>query len=675
MSARKPEGPRTVALIGPYLAGKTTLLESILFTAGAIERKGSTPAGTTVGDSSAEARERHMSVEINVATARFLDDEFTFIDCPGSIEFIQETANALVGVDAAVVVCESDAARATALQPWLKLLEDMDIPRFVFVNKVDKAQGSVTPLLEALQEVSARPLVLRQLPLIRNDIVTGYVDLAQGRSYLYRESGPSERVEASPDQVEAEGEARFAMLEQLADFDDHLMEELLEDIQPDKQEIFTDLTENLQAGNIIPVLLGAAERDNGVLRLLKALRHEVPGHGVAARRAGTDPNAAEPVAQVLKTIQTAHGGKMSIARIWSGKVREGDVLNGERVGGVSRMFGATATKLGEAKAGQVVALGRMDGVATGDVLAAGKAPELAKAPVFPPVYALALTVENRNDEVKLSSALSRLRDEDPSLKLEHDESSHQLVLWGQGDVHLKVATARLASRYGVSVGTERPRVPYREAIRKGVTQHARHKKQSGGHGQFGDVTIEVAPLPRGSGFQFGDRITGGVVPKQYIPAVEAGVREFLEKGPLGFPVVDLAVTLTDGKFHAVDSSEMAFKIAGRMAIQEALPQCEPVLLEPIMQVEIMVPSEHTPAINNLVSGRRGQLMGFDARDGWTGWDTVSACLPQSELGDLIIELRSLTHGVGTFTFRFDHLQELTGRPAEQAIEAARQQAA
>lgn len=675
MSARKPDGPRTVALVGPYLAGKTSLLESLLFTAGAIDRKGSVTAGSTVGDSSPEARERHMSVEVNVATTRFLDDEFTFIDCPGSIEFIQETANALVGVDAAVVVCEPDPARATALQPWLKLLDDLNVPRFVFVNKVDKAKGSVRPVLEALQAVSSRPLVLRQLPLIRNDIVTGYVDLAQGRTYLYRESGPSERVEASPDQIEEEGEARFAMLEQLADFDDHLMEELLEDIQPDKQEIFADLTENLQSGRIVPVLLGAAERDNGVLRLLKALRHEVPHHAIAARRAGIDADADMVVAQVLKTVQTAHGGKLSVARVWSGKVREGDVLNGERVGGVSHLLGSTATKLAEVRAGQLVAFGRMDGVATGDVLSAGTAPDLPAAPRFPPVYALALTVENRNDEVKLSGALAKLRDEDPALHLEHDEASHQLVLWGQGDVHLKVAVARLASRYGVAVGTAPPRVPYREAIRKGTTQHARHKKQSGGHGQFGDVTIEVAPLPRGAGFQFGDRITGGVVPKQYIPAVEAGVRDCLDKGPLGFPVVDLLVTLTDGKFHAVDSSEMAFRIAGRMAMQEALPHCDPVLLEPVMQVEIMVPSEHTPAVNNLVSGRRGQLLGFDARAGWSGWDQVSACLPQAELSDLIIELRSLTHGVGTFTFRFDRLQELTGRPADQAIEAARRHAA
>ncbi len=669
MADARPQGPRNVALIGPYLSGKTSLLESLLHVTGAIDRKGTVKDGSTVGDSAPEARARQMSVECNAATTRYLDEEITFIDCPGSIEFVQEAAHALIGVDAAVVVCEADPAKAPTLLPWLKLLDDLDIPRFIFVNKVDRASGAVQPVIDALQDVSERSLILRHLPLTRDETVVGYVDLAQNRTYLYREGAPSEQVEASADQIELQGEARFAMLEQLADFDDHLMEELLEDIEPEKAEVFKDLTENLQEGRIVSVLLGAAEHDNGVRRLLKAIRHEVPSHTAAALRAGAEPDAPEAVAQVLKTWQTQHGGKLSLARIWSGTVREGDTLSGERVGSLSRTVGMTTTRADSVSAGQIAVFGRMEAVGTGDVVASGTAPALRKAPSFAPVFATAITVANRNDEVKLSGALTRLQEEDPGLIVDHDPATHQMLLWGQGDMHLKVAVDRLQGRYGISVETAPPAVPYRETIRKSVTQQARHRKQSGGHGQFGDVTLDIRPLPRGSGFHFDDSISGGVVPKQYIPAVEAGVAECLQKGPLGFPVVDIAVTLTDGKHHQVDSSEMAFKTAGRSAMAEGLPACDPVLLEPVMQVEIMVPNSHTAAINNMVSTRRGQLLGYDARPGWAGWDQVSAQMPQAEMADLIIEIRSLTQGVGTFTFQFDRLQELSGRAAEQAIGA------
>jgi elongation factor G len=670
MAISKPEGPRNIAIVGPYLSGKTTLLESILHATGAIGRKGSVSGRNSVGDGSAEARDRQMSTEINAATTEFMGDEFTFLDCPGSIELIQETANALIGVDAAILVAEADPAKVTAIQPWLKLLDQLDLPRFIFLNKVDRATGDVQTVIDALQEISDAPLILRQLPIIKDDIITGYVDLAQSRTYVYREGAPSERIDADANVAAALGEARFAMLEQLADFDDHLMEELLEDVEPERAEIFRDLTDNLQSGNIVSVLIGAAEHDNGVQRLLKALRHETPSSDAAAIRAGVDPSSTETVAQVLKTYNTQHGGKLSLTRIWSGMVKEGDVLSGERVGSLSRMTGQQTDKAVTVGAGQIAVFGRMEAVKTGDILTSGAAPDLLSAPTFPAVFAQAVHVENRNDEVKLSSALAKLLEEDPSVSVDHDSSTHQMLLWGQGDQHLKIAAARLKSKYGVSVELLKPKVPYKEAIRKSVSQHARHKKQSGGHGQFGDVTIEIRPLPRGSGFQFDDSITGGVVPKNYIPAVQSGVQDFLSKGPLGFPVVDLAVTLTDGKYHNVDSSEQAFKTAGRMAMSEGLPQCDPVLLEPILDVRVMVPSGFTSSVNNLISGRRGQILGFDAREGWPGWDQVTAHLPQAEAGDLIVELRSLTQGVGTFTFEFDRLQEVSGRAADQAIAAA-----
>jgi elongation factor G len=463
------------------------------------------------------------------------------------------------------------------------------------------------------------------------------------------------------------------MLEKLADFDDHLMEELLSDVAPSRDEVFADLAKELQDGLIVPVLLGAGATDHGVRRLLKALRHEAPAHAQAALRAGLDAADRSFVGQVLKTYMTAHGGKLSLVRVWSGTVKDGATVNGERIGGMFRMLGAETQKIGEAAAGDTVALGRLDNARTGDTLQEGKGGGVAcpRAPHLAPVFALAIHAANRNDEVKLSGALGKLIDEDPSLAYEQNADTQQLVLAGQGDIHLKVALSRLRTKYGLPVDGVRPKVAYKEAIRRGVSQHGRHKRQSGGHGQFGDVHIEIRPLPRGSGFAFESRIVGGSVPRQYIPAVEAGVRDYLGAGPLGFPVVDVAVALTDGSFHAVDSSEMAFKTAARIAMSEGMPKCDPVLLEPIWQVEIAAPAEFTNKVNQLISGRRGQILGFDARTGWPGWDVVTAHMPQSEMHDLIVELRSLTQGVGAFTARYDHLQELTGRLADQVLAAAR----
>ena len=676
MSVRKPEGPRSVALVGPYLSGKTTLLESILSICGAISRKGTAKEGNTVGDASPEARERKMSTEVNVAGCSFMDDRFAFLDCPGSLEFLQEALNVLPGVDAAVLVCEPDSEKVRALTPLLKALEDSGVPRMIFVNKIDKAMGSTQALLEALQSVSAAPLVLRHMPLVEDEQVTGYVDLASKRSYVYRPNQASETVEVPGQAADAVREARYRMLEKLADFDDALMEKVLDEAEPERDELYQNLTRDFQEGLIVPVLLGAAEVDEGVRRLLKALRHECPPPSVAAARAGAEEGAGA-LAQVLKTYHTQHGGKLSVARVWAGTLKDGAVLNGERVGGLFRLMGHETQKIAEAGPGDIVGLGRLDKAATGDVLSEGKgaAPELPKAARLEPVYALAVAPERRDDEVKLSGALAKLADEDPALRYDHPEDTNQLVLRGQGDIHLKVALERLRSKYGLAMRSAPPKVPYKEAIRKSTQQHGRHKKQSGGHGQFGDVHIEIRPLPRGGGFEFIDKVVGGAIPRQFIPAVEAGVREYLNHGPLGFPVVDVSVTLYDGQYHAVDSSEMAFKTAARIAMSEGLPKCDPVLLEPIVRVEIVAPSDATSKVNQLVSGRRGQLLGFDARPGWPGWDVVSANMPQSEMQDLIVELRSLTQGVGAYTARFDHLQELSGRLADQAIAQARPQAA
>jgi elongation factor G len=665
-------GPRAVALVGPYGSGKTTLLESILMLTGAVQRKGSVTQGNTIGDSSPESRARQMSVEVNCATTKYLDETFTFLDCPGSIEFLQDALNVLPGVDAAVVVCEPDDAKVQMLKPFLKRLADAGIPHFLFVNKIDKATGNVRDLLAVLQEVSDKPLLMRQIPIAESGVVTGFVDLALERAFVYREHNEPEVIDLKGDVQDEERQARYQMLEKLADFDEHLMEELLSDVEPPRDEVFEDLSKELAQGLVVPVLMGSSERDNGIHRLLKALRHEVPDVGGATERLGLKANG-DAVVQVLKTFNGSHG-KLSLVRVLSGTLKDGAVLHtlsggDPRVGGMFSLKGEAQTKLAEAKAGDTVALGRLEGVATGETLSTAKA-ALSNVEIeqLEPVYELAIETTDRKDEVKLTAAIHKLQEDDPSLHFKQDAELQQMSLCGQGEIHLKVAVEKLQSKYGLKVSTHVPKVPYKETIRKPGRQHGRHKRQSGGHGQFGDVHIEIAPLPRGSGFVFEDKVKGGVVPRQFIPSVEKGIVDYMKEGPLGFPVVDFTVALVDGSYHSVDSSDAAFQTAARIAMQEGMPNCSPVLLEPIMHVRIHVPNDATSKANQVVSGRRGQLLGYDARPGWKGWDTVEAQMPLSELQSLIIDLRSLTQGVGTYETRFDHLAELTGRLADQVVQ-------
>ena len=669
MAERTPAGPRCAVLVGPYLSGKTSLLESILSVTGAIPRKGNVKDGTTVGDASAEARDRKMTVEVNLADTTYLDEAWSFLDCPGSIEFFQETSNALLVADAAVIVCEPTPERAMALAPIFKMLDDNEVPHIVFVNKVDHSELDLPALMEAMQAVSERPLVLRELPIKAGDKVTGYVDLVSERAYKYQPGKASELIKI-PDEIKGdEGTARTTMLERLADFDDALMEKLLEDTVPPPPEIYAQCAKDFAEDKIVPVFLGAAEQDAGVRRVLKALRHETPGVAAVAARRGLKGDG-EAAIQVFKTAYAARSGKLSYARVLRGEVAEGATVGGARIGGLLAMVGATQNKLAKVGAGKVAALARMDTVKTGMLLTpSGKVPDGVKPWPQPltPVYSMAIHAENRNDEVKLTGALHSLVEEDPSLSFEQNAVTHELLLHGQGEIHLQVALMRLKSKYNVPVKANKPSVPYQETIKRSISQHGRFKRQTGGHGQFGDVHLDIRPLPRGKGFAFEDQVVGGAVPRQFIPAVEAGAREFLAKGVLGFPVVDISVTLTDGQYHAVDSSEMAFKQAARVTLTEALPKCDPVLLEPINKVEIDVPSEYTSKANALISSRRGQILGFAPKDGWKGWDTVQAHMPASEIHDLIIELRSLTQGAGTYRTSFDHMQELTGRLADDVV--------
>src|SRR3954471_1126465 len=579
---------RVVALCGPYLSGKTSLLESLLFAMGAIGRRGSTRAGTSIGDGALEARKRSMGTEINIASVEYLGDHWTFLDAPGSIEFQHDSFAALAVCDVAVVVCEPSPERVAALAPLLKFIEDRHIPHLFFINKIDSAEARVRDMLAALQTVSTRKLVLRQVPIRRptsdgGEECIGYVDLVSERAYRYRTSGASDLIEMPAEILPRESEARREMLETLSEFDDALLEQLIEDVAPEKSLIYRDLHDEFGADKIAPVLIGAGDRENGVRRLLKTLRHDTPFVGETAKRRDLPSNGVA-MAECFKVLHQAHTGKLSLCRVWSGALTEGQSLGGQRIGSLFRPFGQRLDKLGEAKAGEIVALAKIDTLSGGQsISAAGIMPVADFPPADPPVFAVALSAKNRNDEVKLSGALHKISEEDPSLAYEARSETHELLLRGQGEMHLKVAVEKLAGRYNVAVETVPPRVAYRETIQAGASQHARYKRQTGGHGQFADIKIEIRPLPRGSGFRFVDKIVGGVVPRNFIPAVEEGLRDYLKEGPLGQPVVDLEVTLFDGQYHAVDSSEMSFKMAARIAMSEAMPKCRPVLLEPILK--------------------------------------------------------------------------------------------
>jgi elongation factor G len=618
-----------------------------------------------------------MGVGLTAVTTNFMGESYTFIDCPGSVEFAHDMRSVLPTVDAAVVVCEADEKKLPQLQIILRELEDLNIPRFLFLNKIDRANKRIRETLATLQPASRIPLVLRQIPIWNGDLIEGFVDLALERAFVYREHKASEVVDLEGGNLDREKEARFSMLEKLADHDDALMEQLLEDIAPPRDAVFDDLARELREGQICPVLLGSAARENGVLRLMKALRHEAPGVAETARRLGVAATK-DALAYVFKTVHLQHGGKLSFVRVLAGRLDDGATIHassGEtgRVSGVSALYVGQDNKRASAEAGETVALGKLDTIKTSDTLSTGKTPPRALIHVEPlaPVLALAVAAVDRKDDVKLGQALLRLNEEDPSLTMVQNQRTHDSVLWGQGEMHLRVALERLRDRFGVNVKSHPPAIGYQETIRKPITQRGRHKKQSGGHGQFGDVVLEIKPMRRGSGFEFHEKVVGGAVPRNYIGAVEEGVVDGLLRGPLGFPVIDIAVTLIDGSYHSVDSSDLAFRTAARIGVSEALPQCQPVLLEPIHIVDIVCPTEATAKINAILSGRRGQILGFDTREGWAGWDRVRATMPEAEIGELIVELRSATAGAGSFTRQFERMAEVTGKAADQIIAAHR----
>jgi len=648
--------PRAIALVGPSGSGKSTLFDGLMSAAGVTIRRG--------GDIHA----RGVTTELRLAHCAFMGDRWSILDCPGSVEFAYDTAAALAAIDLAVLVCEPAPERAATLAALMKTLEDQGVPHLVFINKIDTLSGSVRDTLAAIQAYSTNPLVLRQVPIRDGDAITGYVDVVHERAYRYRAGQPSELIAMPTQMLDRGKEARASLMEILADHDDAILEKILDDVPLSLDEIYPQLHKDQVDGTIVEVLFGAATLRNGILRLWKALRHDVPDPMETAGRRGVAAKGP-PLVQIFKTQYRPHAGKLSYARVWRGPLQEGMVLNGVRVSGIHLLSDGEPVKVSEADSGELVVLGRLE-VPTGTVLAGGSSDMLAFPEPPSPVYALAIATPERKDDVKLSAALRKLVEEDPSLSLVQDEETGETLLRGLGEAHLKLAVGRLSNIYNLEVVTKTPNIAFKETIRRAVYQHSRLKHQTGGHGQFADVKLEIQPRKPGEGFLFVDRTVGGAVPKQYIPAVREAAQEAMSKGPFGHPVVDVAVVLVDGGFHAVDSSDMAFRNATRNAVAEGLAKADPVRLEPIHHVTVSVPNTFTATAQRLLSGRRGQILGYAQRPGWRGWDDVEALAPAAELQDFIMELRSQTMGLGSYSHSFDHLAEARGRPPETNSQGA-----
>lgn len=676
MPERPESAARVAALVGPQRAGKTSLLESLLLAAGAIPKKGRVRDGTTISDASTEARARGGSVEVTPIGADYHGARWTFLDCPGSVELASATQTAVAIADVAIVVCEPDPERAVTVAPILRWLDASSIPHLIFINKVDSASEAsrIPDVMAALSAVSTRPLVARELPVVDGQRVSGLIELVRERAYRHEGEHDLPDAIATSDRASAT-RLRTELLERVADFDDPILETLLDDRVPEASDVYASLARDLREDRLVSVFFGSAELDLGIERLLKTLHHDTPGPDAAASRLFRSARPPSGVA-VFRTVHAQHLGKQSYARVFRAPLVDGTTLAGATVNGIQRFSLAQPVRVASAEIGDVVSLGRLDPIATGDLASPSGKEAHGFLAIDPPVHALAIASIRAGDDAKLSAALAKLLDEDPALTLESRPDTQERLLHGAGEMHLELTLARLSHRFGIDVRTSPPSVPYRESIRSSTNQHGRYKHQSGGHGQFGDVLIRIEPLPRGDGFRFRDEVVGGAVPRQYFGAIEAAAIEALERGPLSFPVVDVSVTLTGGSYHSVDSSDQAFRAATRLAIVEGLPRCEPVLLEPIDELRLYAPSEYLPKLQRLVTGRRGgQILGFDQKAGWPGWDELVALVPRAETHGLIVELRSLTLGLGSFVAEHHHDREVLGREAERVVELRKRKSA
>lgn len=663
---------RNIAIVGSHHAGKTTLVESILTHCGAVSRRGSVTEGTATTDYEPECIAHAQSTCVGFAHAMCRDIDITLVDCPGFVDFSEETKLALSGADAAVVVIEADPARIPHTKALVDFIESRKMPHLFVINKLDRPGTDFAMTLAALQETYGRHVVAEQLPIGASEQFKGFVDLAELKAYAY--DGTDQKETELPAAMKGEVEAaRAQLLEALSDFDDHLMEELLEGVEPPLEEIEKDLCEECAHDQIIPVLAAAGLPGYGTRALVDAMAKWFPSPQSAQVDAEGRPIEAKAdgplIAHVIKTYIHPQSGKLSVVRIISGTLKADATLtnmsrNAEKVrsAGLFRLQGKKQEAVTQAGPGSIVAIARMESVHTGDTLTTdGHKVLLPHVAPTEPTFAIAIRPKERLDEAKISQMLQRILDEDPSLRLERAQFTNELQLLGHGEQHVTTAIERLSRKYNVAIEMHPPAIPYQETITSGTEVHSRYKHQTGGHGQFGDVWLKIEPRERGHGVTFEEKIVGGVVPRQFFPAVEKGIREAVLKGPVsGYPLTDIHVTLFDGSYHSVDSSEQSFKTAAAMGMRDGLPKCNPVVLEPIVRVQTRVPTQYTSAVIQQLTGKRGQILGMNPGE-QPGVDVVEADVPQVELSRYITELRTATQGLGTYTWRHERFDPVTSK--------------
>jgi len=652
---------RCITIVGPSQSGKTTLMEGILHICNQIHQRGQVKDNNTLSDHLPEEHELKMSISMGISNAKFMNEEYTFIDCPGSGEFINEFLQAARISDLCVIVLEPIKEKILSLVPYFYYLNMMNIPHILFINKVDNFNFDIKDLLGSIQEYSPRPLVIRQIPIREEDKIIGAADVIHERAYIYEKEKPSQIVKIPEELKTIRTEIREKVLETLADFDDTLMEKILEDIPTSTEEIYQNLKKDIVTNKIVGVLTGSAENETGIRRLLKSIRHDCPSYEETIKRNEYQINNKASCMQVFKTNFIPHRGKQSIVRVWSGELQEGQSLQSNiRVQGLFFLKGKEYVKTSKAKAGDVIGLSRIESIKTGDLIS-DEGKEIKKdshQPVPPqPIYAKAIRTVKREEDVKLSESLKEIVETDSSYLIERNSVTQQLLLWGQGEIHLRVVLNKLKNNYNIQTTEEKISYSLQETIHGSVADHiTTHKKQSGGAGQYARIHVDVKPLPRGEYFKFENKIRGGVIPKTYIPSVEKGCKESMLKGPLGFPVMDVHVILKDGKTHDVDSNSNSFHIAGLKALRETLGSCKPILLEPYYKVIFSVPSKHINNIYTLVTSKRGMIKENQPKEGWTGFEILEAELPGCEIFNLTIDLKSLTQGMGSFEHEFEQMK-------------------
>ncbi len=639
---------RALAVLGPSQTGKSTLIAQLAALEG----------GTA---------DREAAGPVALTTFSFMGEPWAAVELAGGPDDAALAPTLLLAADAAVVCLGPEPDAAVLAAPYLRAVEEAGTPSIVFVNRMDHATARMRDIVAALQAFSSHALVLRQVPIREGDKVVGAVDLISERAWKYREGAPSTLVQLPAAVKDREAEARTDLLEQMSDFDEALLEELIEDHVPATGALFEIAAREFARGDLIPVLFGSATHRNGLTRLMKALRHETPGVAALRGRVGGGGTAG-PVAVSFHAENRKHLGKAVFLRALAGGVAQGSALGGGNLGGLLAPGGTPVHDLAPGEVGIAV---KADQLAAGRVYRA-EAELMAPgwATPRPPMLARVLTPASARDEVRLSTALARLRETDPALAVDTAEEGGHAVVRVQGPMHLRRVLAQLADDFGIELADHPPGGVFRETVSGRAEVRHRHKKQTGGAGQFAEVAVIVEGRPRGAGFAFDEVVKGGAVPRNFIPSVEDGAGEAMVRGPLGFAVIDVGVTLTDGKHHAVDSSDFAFRAAGRAAVREGLEAAGPVLLQAVERVEIHVPNAFTGALIPLLATLKGQVLGFEAETARRGWDVFRALLPATQHDDLAAALAGATQGTGWFETAFDHYEELYGREAE-AISKAR----